>query len=380
MLDRRTAIAGIGVGVCAAAAGAGLLAATEPNGKDSTPEKPLGPDAGLREHAARRGMSFGTEVIASEIASDRALAAAILHEADMVVPGIEMKWGENERQRGRPRYEAAEQIVAFAEKNGLRVRGHTAFWYKNVPPWAAPILATPDATALLLKRVQDVVGHFKGRVFEWDVVNEAIEPRDKLAGGMRAAPFGRSMDAGYIADAFQAAHTADPAARLYYNEYSLEYDMDFEEDRRNAVLALLTELKRRNAPVHGLGLQTHLRVERPFSARKYRAFLANAAALGLEMRITEFDVLDDKAPTDIAARDQMVASHGAMILNAAFDERAMKGMLGWGLSDRTSWMRKAPGFARPDGQLVRTMPLDDQLQRKPLWHAIAAAFDAAPAR
>lgn len=371
-LDRRTAILGA-AGLIGVAATAGLL----------TPAAPVPPIApyGLRCHAARRGMSFGCEITSAQVAAGGAAMAAVVAEADMVVPSVEMKWGVTEQVEGRPDYSVAETVAAFAKAHGLRLRGHAGFWYLNLPNWARPELAGPGAEALILARVTDVVGHFKGRVFEWDVVNEAIEPRDNQAGALRLAPFGRPVGAGYIADCFHAAHDADPAAWLFYNDFGVEYDTELEDQRRAGVIGLLRELKRHRAPVHGLGLQSHIGVGRRFNAAKYRAFLAEVAALGLKIRITEFDVADNMAPADIASRDAAVANEARRFLDTAFDERAVEGLLCWGLSDRDSWLRQQHPVRVPaDRYPERPLPLDDELRRKPLWQAIATAFDAAPSR
>lgn len=334
---------------------------------------------GLNARAAVRGLTFGCAVSASALPSDTALQQVILRECGMLVPESAMKWGVTESVQGSPDYTVSERLMTFARDNGLPVRGHAAFWYKNMPGWAQTAMTTGSAADQIVARVDRVVSHFKDRVFEWDVVNEAIEPLDGQANAMRLAPFGRAMDIGWIADCYHAAHAADPAARLYYTDYGMEYDMDSEEPRRVAVLNLLTELKRRGAPVHGLGLQTHIRVERPFSATRYRTFLGDVAALGLEMRITELDVSDDRAPTDITARDAMVAEHAARVLAPALDETAVKGILCWGLRDTDSWynLLEEP---RSDGTPHRPLPFDANLQKKPLYDAIGAALDAAPMR
>lgn len=367
------------LGGAAAAAAASLVAgrALLAGGAPVHDSRPVAPN-GLRWHAARKGMSFGTETNLRQVRAGGPLIDAILREADTIVPGTEMKWGVTGKAAGRPDYAAADEIVAFASAHALRLRGHTAFWYRNVPAWAAPELAGPDPRTVILARVGDVVGHFRGRVFEWDVVNEAVDPHDGQPDGLRLAPFGRPMGSGWIADCFHAAGQADPSARLFYNDYGLENAFSGEADRRTAVLNLLTDLRRRGAPVHGLGMQTHVGVGQRFDAEAYRGFLREVSGLGLAIRLTEFDVNDKRAGADVASRDAAVADRAREILDAAFDERAVKGLMSWGLQDSQSFMQKeAP---RGDGQEVRPLPLDDQLRRKPLWTAIARAFDGAPPR
>lgn len=371
MIDRRVMLAGAGTAALCAWRGAAAADVPSPEALRRLT---------LKEHAHRRGMSFGAMVTLPMLERSAALRALVAGQTDMVVPGLELKWGMVEKVRGRPDWRDAERIAAFARAHRHALRGHTAFWYRNIPRWTTPLLQRPDAAGLILERVRSTVAAWKGRIVEWDVVNEAIEPRDGLPGGMRRAPFGHATDAGWIAECFHAAREADPAARLCYNDFGLEYDFAWEADRRRAVLALLAELKRRGAPIDGLGLQSHVRDGPPFDARIYRAFLADASAMGLRLRLTEFDVGIRTPSADPAETDRRIADHARAILDVAFDERAMTGMLCWGLVDGDSQARAEARQKGATGIDQRPLPFDDDLRPKPLWDAIARALDGAPAR
>ena len=334
----------------------------------------------LRAHAARRGLSFGIGVYDEQVRRGGRPMQLVAQEADCIVACNALKWGQTEHILGRPDYIAAERAVRFAEQNRLRMRGHTAFWYRNLPAKISQSLNAPETPGLFLKHVGDVVGHFRGRIWEWDVVNEALEPNDKMPGLLRKAPFGK-MDYGYLADIFTAAHEADPAAKLYYNDYALEGTFPFEFEKRKAAITLLTELRRRGAPVHGIGLQSHLATHFPFDTKIFRAFLAELAGMGLEIRLTEFDVSDRRAFGSVEDRDQAVADLGHRYLDVAFAEPAVKGLLCWGLSDKDSFYNAAYCNCRHEnGSMQRPLPFDDNYARKPLWYAMARAFDGAPRR
>ena len=96
------------------------------------------------------------------------------------------------------------------------------------------------------------------------------------------------------------------------------------------------------------------------------------------MIVTEFDVRDQLLPASVVARDAAIAAHGRAWLDAVLPNPAVLGVLSWGLSDRASWLNTS--FPRPDGLKQRPLPLDEDLNRKPLWTAMAASFDAAPVR
>lgn len=365
MFNRRQVLASVGGAMLATG---GLYALP---GHELPPVSP----APLKSHAARRGLNFGAMIRATHV-QNRALMRVLTQEADMTVPEVELKWGMVEQIRGRPDYRPADAIAAFARKEGMRMRGHTAFWYRNIPRWADEAMKGPEWRSVMLNRVSSTVARFRGQIAEWDVVNEAIDATD-TAFFPRKAPFGRDVDFGYIADCFAAAHDADPTAGLFYNDYGMEYDTRQEDYRRAALLALIDEMRRRNAPIHGVGLQSHLGVHRRFNAAKYRAFLKDIADRGVIIRLTEFDVVDRYATRPLGIRDEAVADHARRFLDTAFDEPQVKGLICWGMRDTDSWIMTD---ASTHGVMERPLPWDNDCKRKPLWTAIAAAFDAAPMR
>jgi endo-1,4-beta-xylanase len=332
----------------------------------------------LKDKAARRGLFFGCGVSTPQIANDPDFAAAVVADCALVVPTVEMKWGFVERRKGVLDFAAADAIVAFARANGLEIRGHTAVWYINVPQWLPTELGSTDGEDVFERHIRDILGHFGDSIASWDVVNEAIEPKDSLPSGLRNSIFTRTLGADYIARAFRIARETLPHTPLYYNEFGVEYDDRFHTEKRAATLALLAAL-RKDGLVDGFGVQSHLHTGWGFDPRVFRRFLADVADLGLSILLTEFDVNDARTPADEPSRDQAIADHAQRYLDVALDERAVKGLIAWGLSDRYTWLNSPP-FARADGLSNRGQPLDASLARKPLWHAIAHALDNAPNR
>jgi endo-1,4-beta-xylanase len=361
-ITRRAVLAGLGAGAAYAVA----------------PDAFATEDDSLKARAARRGMEFGCAVQAQQLKSVAGLGEAIARDCAIVVPENEMKWAAMEQVRDKADYRSADAIARFAAGNRLDLRGHTAMWYRSIPDWAKPVLATPAGRDVLLKHVGDIVGHFRGRVVEWDVVNEMIEIRDGLPDGIRNFPPFAPGDIGFIADCFQAAREADPDARLVYNDFGVEYDDKYHRLRRAAANRILEELKKRNAPIDGFGIQSHLEVGANFKPEAFRTFLAEIAAFGLKISLTELDVDDGRLPADTDERDKAVAAHASEFLDVAFDERAVNKLLTWGFCDSTSWLNTLR--RRKDGQMHRSLPLDDKMARKPLWHAIAESFDKAAQR
>jgi endo-1,4-beta-xylanase len=206
-----------------------------------------------------------------------------------------------------------------------------------------------------------------------------VETGDGRPDGLRASPWLKAFGPTYLDSAFHAARQADSDALLVYNDYGLDTADPWSIARQAAVLNLLDGLAARGVPCGALGLQAHLKVGADFQEERFRAFLAEVAGRGLRILITELDVADS-GMGDPGRRDRAVADLAGRYLAVAFDQPQTLGLVTWGLSDRYTWLAKGPWAQGADFLRPRPLPLDGELQRKPLWHAIGRAFDAAPAR
>ncbi len=267
----------------------------------------------------------------------------------------------------------------FARSHGMEVRGHTLVWYMSLPPWFESTVNQQNAKDFLEKHIKTVVGRYRGEMHSWDVVNEAIEPRDGHPDGLRKTPWLEFLGEDYIDIAFRLAHEADPKAMLVYNDYGLVYDIPEDEAKRNAVLKLLKRLKSQGTPIHALGVQAHLDgSESNFNPKILKDFFAQVADMGLKIMITELDVTDKDLPRNVQVRDRIVAKAYSDYLKVALEQPAVIAVLTWGLNDKHSWLNEFQ--PRNDGAPVRPLPLDMNGERKFAWNAIARAFDAAPIR
>ncbi len=334
-------------------------------------------DDGLRTHAAANGRFFGSAVDANSVSGDKALMAQEIIECALLGGEDAFKWDTLHPGKDVYNFADGDALVKFAQKQKLGVRGHTMLWHKAMPDWLVKSLNSTNAAGLLQTHIQHVMGHFAGKMLQWDVANEVLEPADKLPGGYRDTPWFRALGPQMLDIAFNAAAQADPGALLLLNEYGLEYAWDVHKAKRERVLNLLSELKSRGVPIGGLGMQSHLEAGVPeLDQNMLRQFCADVGALGFKIVITEFDVRDNRITGDVNTRDQAVAAHGRAYLDAVLDAPNVMGVVSWGLSDKHTWLNH--DYPRADKQLQRALPLDDQLQRTPLWYAIAGAFDAAP--
>ena len=185
------------------------------------------------------------------------------------------------------RFDQADKFVAFANAKDLKVVGHCLVWAKDdrTPAWFYQEGAAPASKEVLLGRmksyIETVVGRYRGKISEWDVVNEALgEGKDYL----RDSGWTRIVGEEFIALAFEYAHAVDPAALLTYNDYNNELD-----GRREKMLRLLAALKARKAPVHAVGLQGHYEIDHVPYAELEKTLTA-LRAIGMKVVVSELDI------------------------------------------------------------------------------------------
>jgi endo-1,4-beta-xylanase len=294
----------------------------------------------------------------------------------MVVPENDLKWNVLRPTAGSFSFERADAVMQFAAQHGISVRGHTLVWHEALPAWFGSTVRADNAEQLLREHISTVVGRYAGRMHSWDVVNEAISMEDGRADGLRRTVWLEKMGPDYIEKAFRMAAAADPQAMLVYNENMLEYS--WSGSKRTAVLALLRDLRSRGVPVHALGIQAHLNPNHTLDLPGLRTFLAEVAALGLKVIVTELDVTDSPFPADAAARDEAVASLYGQFMDAVLAGKATVAVVTWGLSDKYSWLQS--NRPRDDGLPVRGLPFDQTLGRKSAYTSIAASLSRAPTR
>ncbi|WP_313395451.1 endo-1,4-beta-xylanase [Sphingobium yanoikuyae] len=359
-------------------AGGMALAATLPAGVAAAAMPP-----GLATHARAKGRYFGAAVKSRQLREDAGFTQAVAQECNILVQEYELKRGTTEPKPGQYDFSGADQIIDFAQKHDMRARGHALVWYAAQPKWLEPALQAASDRGrqkLMTSYITTAMPRYAGRIQEWDVVNEALEPNDGRADGMRAdSMWMQALGEHYIDIAFHTARETDPKATLFLTDYGIEHDSPRCERRRTAMLKLLDRLKARDVPIDAIGIQGHLKpYKEGFDERRFADFLDQLRGYGLKLEITEFDIADIGGPPNPAKRDSEVASVGRAFIDVALDNPAMQAVLCWGLSDRYSWLSNYKDYKWPDGQLSRGLPLDGSLRRKPLWDAIAAAFDDAP--
>jgi endo-1,4-beta-xylanase len=329
----------------------------------ATPRTPAQLDA-----PAESLIPYGAAARSDALDADPSYRAAIIANCQMIVPESELKWLELRPTREEYRFEKADAIMDFARQQNIEVRGHTLAWYGAMPEWTNEIASRAEAQRTLVDHIETVVSRYRGDIPSWDVVNEPLVDWPDDASSLRPSAWSKWLGPDYMAIALRAAAAADPAARLVLNEYDIEFRGPRFAARRKALLQLLRSLRERNVPLHAIGLQAHLFADRAIDRDGLQAFLAEVKALKLDVLITELDVIDYELPGKVSERDALVASKAGEFLQAVVEVIHPKAILTWGLSDRYTWVPIY--FTRPDGMPNRPLPLDADLQRKPLFDVI----------
>lgn len=347
--------------------------------------------AGLKTFAAAKGVRFGGAVQARDLAASAAYAGLVAQECAVITAENDMKWPALQPEPDRRTPEAADRIVAFARAHGLAVRGHTLVWGQDgrMPKWFEAMARSggpAGARALeaqMVAHIRDLAGRYREAIVSWDVVNETLEARDGRGDGLRRSVLLDVFGPSWIDVAFRTARDAAPDATLVYNDYGTEQAKPWKVQKRTMVLRFLEALKSRGVPVQAFGVQAHLAGDEAFDARSFATFLREIASLGLAIEVTELDVDDHTWPADIGERDRRGAELIERFLDVCLAERATTTVVTWGLGDALSYQNR-PGWrkVRSDGSTApaRPLPFDAEWRRKPMWHAMARAFQNAPAR
>jgi endo-1,4-beta-xylanase len=345
-----------------------------------------GPDS-LRGHATARGLMCGTAVnpalldvdgLAADGTRD-AYTALIAGQANIVVAENAMKWAGLRPTPYAFDFALADRLLRFAALAGQRVRGHNLCWHEGLPEWFKTAVTKENARKLLVEHIQTVAGRYRGQIHSWDVVNEAVDPKDGRPDGLRKTPWLEMVGPDYIELAFQTAAVADPGAKLTYNDYDIELDTPEQSVKRGQVLLLLRRLKARGVPIQAVGLQSHLKADGPQPGMGLTTFIRELGKMGLEVYVTEMDVNTHKLEGGPMAQDAAVARVFRDYLGMVLAEPNVPVALTWGISSSHSWLNqsKQPWAKRADGARQRPLPFDDDLRPTPAFVAIRSAIDAA---
>lgn len=302
----------------------------------------------------------------------------VVKQFNSMTPENAMKMGPIQPREGQFNWSDGDSIVAFAQRHGLKMRGHTLVWHNQTPRWFFTNAAGDTVSReVLLQRMKDhifaVAGRYKGKIYAWDVVNEVISdnPREFY----RPSPFFRIIGEDFIEHAFRFAHEADKGALLFYNDYN-----EISQVKRGKIIQMIRNLRAKGVPIHGVGLQAHWAINEP-SYGQLDSTLSEFAQLGLPLHITEIDI--SVYPKEHDARERQASdndtSYSAAKEAAQIEKYHMSfelfrkyrnqiaSVTFWNISDRYSWLDNFPVRNRKDHPLL----FDRNLQpKKAYWEVV----------
>ena len=266
--------------------------------------------------AKQSGRYFGTAIASGKL-GDSAYTTIAGREFNMVTAENEMKIDATEPQRGQFNFSSADRVYNWAVQNGKQVRGHTLAWHSQQPGWMQSLSGSALRQAMT-DHINGVMAHYKGKIVQWDVVNEAFA--DGSSGARRDSNLQRSGN-DWIEVAFRAARAADPAAKLCYNDYNVE---NWTWAKTQAMYNMVRDFKQRGVPIDCVGFQSHFNSGSPYNSN-FRTTLQSFAALGVDVAVTELDIQGASATTY------------ANVTNDCLAVPRCLGITVWGVRDTDSW-------------------------------------------
>ena len=308
----------------------------------------------LRALGRQIQLRIGTAATPSDL-SDPTLSQITSSQFSVLTPENEMKWQVVEPQQGSFDWTGADNLVTFAEAHGERVRGHTLVWHNQLPNWltqgvANGTISNSQLRELLHQHITTEVSRYRGRIWQWDVVNEMLT--DSNPSQINPNDFWIShLGPGIIADAFRWAHAADPEALLCYNDYNIGGE-DGSNAKFDAAFAMVQNLAAQRVPIDCVGDQGHLDLQYGFNPILMTQDLQAYASLGLKVAITEADVRTFVETTDtnqspIVSPTDPNPSHTANaaaadwydgMLQSCLTVKACISFTVWGFDDAESWV------------------------------------------
>ncbi len=298
-------------------------------------------------------------------AHEPAYAATVEREFDSITAEYEMKMDQVvPNDPNTYDFSLGDQLLAYANAHGKELRGHALIWHRALPSWLTSRSWTRDELLAFLRTyVANVVGHYGDGVPEWDVVNEAFNDdgtyRSSIWHDVIDDPASGGHDGDYVVAAFQAARAANSKARLYYNDYGIEWA----NAKSDAALNLVNQLKQAGF-IDGVGFQSHFTASWYPSQDQFGANIARFAAAGVDVGVTEMDVAMGGAQGSPTQKMNQEAAIYGGIAQACQAQPACKRFTVWGVTDKYTWLSGSD------------IPLlfDTQYAAKPAYAAVRAAL------
>ncbi|WP_232538813.1 endo-1,4-beta-xylanase [Chitinophaga tropicalis] len=328
---------------------------------------------------------IGTALSIQQISgNEMAIAKWVPGQFNAITPENLMKAALIHPEWNRYNFEAADRFVAYGTRYNMKVNGHTLIWHSQLPFFIRRVKNADSLRHFFTEHIDTVVSRYRGKVYSWDVVNEALEED----GSLRRSIFLELLGENYIIEAFRLAQQADPGAELYYNDYNIE-----QPQKRAGAVALIKKIQAAGVRIDGVGIQGHWHAN-DVPLEKIEQSILAYAALGIKVMFTELDLTVLPNPWDSNTADvsasvngkragmdpypnglpdsvQATLSRGYANLFRLFLKHRDKisRITFWGVNDAYSWLNNWPIRGRTNYPLL----FDRQNQPKPAFFAVIGA-------
>jgi len=279
-------------------------------------------------------------------------------------------------------FDLADKLVAFAKKNNINVNAHTLIWHSQLPAFMRNMKDADSVRKYFVNHINTVASRYNGKVYSWDVVNEALNED----GSLRNSIFLQILGDDYIVEAFRLAQKASPHSKLYYNDYNIE-----QPKKRAGAIAIIKKIQQAGVRIDGVGIQGHWNAFN-VPLNDIEESIKEFAALGVEVMFTELDLGVLKNPWDNNTADVSAIAKGNASMNpytdglpdsvANIQSKAYKDLFNlfvkykknisritfWGVSDGQSWLNNWPIPGRTNYPLL----FDRNFKPKAVYYSVIA--------
>lgn len=313
--------------------------------------------ASFKDVAAKHGFNSGYAITSGDILDPNAVKI-IKNDCNILVYENSMKWANLRPNDKFWNWNDIDLLIKFAQENNMKVKWHTLFWHQQNSNFVSSNWTREKALAMMDEHIETIMTRYKGKISEYDVVNEMFEED----GSLRQNVWLKTIGPDYIEHALIKARQVDPDAKLYLNDYNNEEKGYAKSD---AMYKMAKDFVERGIPLDGIGMQLHLDVTLNCSENAIRKNLERYQELGLDVSFSELDI---RVPTskDVNpdAYNAVQQDRYLMIYKLASQMPCVKSVILWGYTDKHSWVPST--FPGKGNALV----YDKDVKQKPVYKAI----------
>jgi endo-1,4-beta-xylanase len=327
----------------------------------------------------KKEFGIGTALNNAQIEEqDPQMTAFIVSQFNMATPENVMKSGPIHPQWDTYNFQMADKLVEFGKKHNIKINGHTLIWHSQLPSFIRGIKSQDSIRTFFTDHIKTVAGRYKGKVFSWDVVNEALNED----GTMRKSVFLQHLGEDFVTEAFRLAQQAAPNTELYYNDYNNE-----QPAKRAGCIALIKKIQAAGVRIDGVGIQGHWHVGK-VPLKEIEESILQYAALGVKVMFTELDI--EVLPRNFQGADvgqrmtaneqsnpytaglpdsvqqQLAADYEALFKLFLKHKDKVTRVTFWGVNDGQSWLNNWPIRGRTSYPLL----FDRNNQPKPAFYKV----------